>query len=413
MSKSRRLSVLISAYACEPGKGSELGIGWGTVRALSDLHDVWVLTRAANRPAIDAELELHSAPGLKFIYYDLPKWACWWKKGGRGVQLYYLLWQTGVRQVVKKLLISQKYDICHHLTWGRCWMPCAFYLSPVPYIFGPAGGVEKTPPSVFSTLSKLEQLKEKFRDISIRLFSTFASVRKSLKKAACVLATSEDAVRYARSCGAKNVRLLTNSGISRQDYFLLAKASPPPPSPVRFISMGRLVAWKGFHLGLEAFSNFSSETAEYWVVGDGPERQKLECQAKRLGISGRVKFFGWVDRAIGLKLLEQCHVLVHPSFHDSGGLVCAEAMAARRPVICLDAGGPAVQVSKKSGYIIDCRSKEAVISSIADSMRILAEDEKLCRIMGASGQRDVFDKLTWEARAQELSAIYFSILESV
>ena len=42
-------------------------------------------------------------------------------------------------------------------------------------------------------------------------------------------------------------------------------------------------------------------------------------------------------------------MLIHPSLHDSGGWVCLEAMAAGRPVICLDLGGPGLQVTEKTG----------------------------------------------------------------
>src|SRR2546430_4418443 len=46
----------------------------------------------------------------------------------------------------------------------------------------------------------------------------------------------------------------------------------------------------------------------------------------------------------------------HPSLHDSGGWVCLEAMAAGRPVICLDLGGPGYQVTEESGIKIDRKS---------------------------------------------------------
>ena len=50
------MKILLSAYACEPNKGSEPGVGWHWALELGYLgHDVWVLTRANNRPAIEAE----------------------------------------------------------------------------------------------------------------------------------------------------------------------------------------------------------------------------------------------------------------------------------------------------------------------------------------------------------------------
>ena len=51
----KRLKVLISAYACESGKGSESGVGWNMVSEMAKYHDIWVMTRANNRPVIEAE----------------------------------------------------------------------------------------------------------------------------------------------------------------------------------------------------------------------------------------------------------------------------------------------------------------------------------------------------------------------
>ena len=51
-----RLRVLLSAYACEPGKGSEPGVGWNWVKQLARHEDVWVLTRSNNRGAIEQAL---------------------------------------------------------------------------------------------------------------------------------------------------------------------------------------------------------------------------------------------------------------------------------------------------------------------------------------------------------------------
>ena len=52
----KRLRVLISAYACEPSKGSEPGMGWNVAREMAEYHDIWVLTRANNRAPIEAEM---------------------------------------------------------------------------------------------------------------------------------------------------------------------------------------------------------------------------------------------------------------------------------------------------------------------------------------------------------------------
>ena len=83
--------------------------------------------------------------------------------------------------------------------------------------------------------------------------------------------------------------------------------------------MGRLLDWKGFNLGLRAFAEAAIQDAQYWIVGDGPFRENLERQVKKMGLEKSVKFWGLVDRSQVLGLFGQCHALIHPSLHDSGG----------------------------------------------------------------------------------------------
>ena len=68
---ARRLKIFISAYACEPEKGSEPGIGWNVVNELAKYHEVHVLTRANNLDSIKAALP-HDGQNPIFYGYDLP-----------------------------------------------------------------------------------------------------------------------------------------------------------------------------------------------------------------------------------------------------------------------------------------------------------------------------------------------------
>ncbi|MGB2889494.1 MAG: hypothetical protein WBC04_17505, partial [Candidatus Acidiferrales bacterium] len=95
------MKVLVSAYACEPKKGSEAGAGWNWVCQISRFEECWVITRLNNRDAIDRALAGSPMPRVHFVYYDLPQWARFWKKGQRGTRAYYYLWQIGAYRLAK------------------------------------------------------------------------------------------------------------------------------------------------------------------------------------------------------------------------------------------------------------------------------------------------------------------------
>ena len=90
---AERDHVSISAYACDPAKGSERSVEWSEVRAVSRSHEVRVITRPRNRRSIEAALKLQPVPATHWVYCDLRRWAWFWKKGVRGIHTFYYFWQ--------------------------------------------------------------------------------------------------------------------------------------------------------------------------------------------------------------------------------------------------------------------------------------------------------------------------------
>src|SRR5512146_185101 len=163
------LRILLSAYACEPHKGSEPGVGWHWAVALARAgHEVWVLTRANNRDAVERALAVQAIPNLKFVYHDLPAWARWWKRGGRGVRFYYVLWQWGAFGIARRLCREIRFDIVHHITFGVFRHPSFMAFLGVPFVFGPVGGGETAPRQLRRTFPLRGRVSEFVRDAANR-----------------------------------------------------------------------------------------------------------------------------------------------------------------------------------------------------------------------------------------------------
>lgn len=403
---SQRLKVLLSAYACESGKGSEPGVGWGVAREMARFHDVWVITRANNRTAIEAELARNPVPGLNFVYYDLPRWARFWKSGQRGVQLYYYLWQIGAYFVARNLHRRIGFDLIHHVTFVKYWSPSLLALLPVPFIWGPVGGGESAPRAFWRDFSLRGHVYEALRGLARWLGEHDPLVRLTARRSAVALATTNETAARLRKLGARNVQVFSEVGLSKEEIAELGKIEGRSGNPVWFISIGRLLHWKGFHLGLRAFAEAGLAGAEYWIVGDGPERRRLETLARNLGIAERVKFWGTLPREETLQKLAECDVLVHPSLHDSGGWVCIEAMAAGKPIICLDLGGPAIQVTNRTGFKVPALAPVQAVSQIAIAIRRLASEPRLRKSMREAGRRRVTDHFEWSKKINYLLQIY-------
>ena len=402
------MKVLLSAYSCEPGKGSERGVGWNMAKAIARHHEVWVFTRPdESKEAIEAELERNPIPSLHFVYFTLPFWqdSLRWGQSG-AMQLHYYLWQIQAYFVAKKMHREIKFDIAHHVTFVRYSVPSLLALLPIPFIWGPVGGGESAPSKFWQDFNLKNKLYEWLRGAWRGIGELDPLTRLTARKSTIAYATTKDTAKKLAKLGAQNIKQASETGISQAEISQLSECPPPSGEQVRFINVARLLHWKGIYLGLQAFAEANLTDAQYWVVGAGPERAKLESMAQELNIVDRVTFFGLLDREEVLYRLGQSTALVHPSLHDSGGWVPLEAMASGRPILCLDLGGPGETVTSNIGIKVPAHNPEQAVKDLSAAMVKLAENPKLCVEMGKKGQERIQKFYSWEAKAQRLSEVY-------
>lgn len=403
-----RPRILVSAYACEPGLGSEEGIGWNLIRHISLHADVWAITQASNREKIENGGASAALPGVRWVYYDLPFWLRFWHKGRRLHRLHYNLWQIGAYFRGKHLSRSISFDMTHHLTFGQYWTATYLSLLPVPFLWGPVGGGESAPGAFYRTFGLRGWLFEVARDLSRSVGELHPMVRRSARATRVALATSPETAARLRRLGRREVEIVPNVALAQDEYDLLSSVPIRDREPLRFVSIGRMLSWKGFHLGLQAFARFVQDypESEYWFIGSGPERNRLERMAAELGAGDRVKFWGVVARPEVLNLIAECDALLHPSLHDSGGWVCLEAMAAGRPVLCLDLGGPAILVTEESGFKVAAETPEQAIEGLHRAMAALASEPGLKVRKAQAARAHVAAHHRWEQKAAFLLDVY-------
>jgi len=277
----------------------------------------------------------------------------------------------------------------------------------MPLVWGPVGGGESAPEAFRADFGYYGRAYEAARDLARWVGEHDPLVRRTARNCDLALATTEETAARLRKLGVKEVRLFSQVGLGDEDMDRLSsrkiyRGAPP----TRFVSVGRILHWKGFHLGLRAFALAGLPDAEYWIVGDGPERGRLQALAEELGITDRVVFWGKLSRDEVLGKVSQCHVLVHPSLHESGGWVCLEAMALGCPVICLDLGGPAVQVSDDTGFRVPAVEPRQTTSDLARAMRAFSDDYDLVIHMGEAARRRALEHFSWREKGAHVAALH-------
>jgi glycosyltransferase involved in cell wall biosynthesis len=333
--------ILISAYACEPDKGSEPGAGWNWACAAARDHHVWVMTRANNQPALEAALEQDPNENLHFVYLDLPRWARFWKRRGRGVRSYYLLWQLLAARESRRLHRKHHFDIVHHLTFANVWLPALVCVVDAPFVLGPVGGGPRVPLRLFPALGMRGILHELLRGAARQLSRLNPLVRISWKRADLIVC--QNAETRAALPKRHRAKALIQSNASVQTGLLAALQRPKCRSSNggnQAIYAGRLAPWKGLTLAIRAVA-----LTPGWrlvIVGDGSDRARLEILVRKLGVGSRVAFRDWCPQEALWELLRSSDVLLLPSLREDASFVAAEACTLGVSVIAFDQGGPAV-----------------------------------------------------------------------
>lgn len=359
------MKILAFAYACEPGKGSEPGAGWAWAGLLAGIGETWVITRANNRDAIEAALpSLPEASSLHFVYVDLPARARWWKRGQRGVHLYYLLWQREALERARRLEAEQGFDLVWHLTMANVWMGSLAARVGPPFIYGPVGGGIDAPWSFASMLGARGLAFECVRTVA-QLAGRYLNpiARDAWRRAKVILVQNPETRTWLPRRHRGKAIVLPNA--IAPEPIGEAKDTPPATRSPTAIYVGRLLPWKGVALAIRAIVE-----AEGWrliVIGSGSDAPRLRRLVRDLGVEERVEFAGTVehDRVVS-EMRERADVFLFPSLREEAGLVVLEAIAAGLPVICLDRGGPPILAGDAGLTVGSSGSPSEVADEIAD-----------------------------------------------
>lgn len=406
-----KLKVLVSAYACEPHKGSEPGVGWNWAKQIARFAEVWVMTRANNKEVIEEELKKSPVPNLHFIYYDVPKWLSFWKKRTRGLYLYYLLWQIGAYLIAKKLHKSICFDVVHHLTFGNIWLPTFMPFLRIPFIWGPVGGGEQVPKLFRKYYSLKAKIQESVRDfilatLKINPLFLFACKRSNL----IIVRTDETLNRIPEKYRNETFKMI-ETGVS-DNMLELQEIANKKNDRIRIVSVGRLIHLKGFDLAVKAFAKalMDRKDMEMLIIGDGPDRDRLKKICSDSDILDKVHFIGHLNHNQTIQYMSESTIFLFPSLKEGGAWVLFEAMMLGMPIVCLAIAGSHEIVSEECAIKVKPLTPGQTINDLAEALLKLANNPDLRRKMGEAGRKRVMEHYTWEKKGEFIKKVYEEVL---
>jgi glycosyltransferase involved in cell wall biosynthesis len=367
------VKVLVSAYHCAPGLGSEPGAGWHWSTALADLgHEVTVLTHPEFRDRVVAagrsDIDFH------FVEY-----------GGKPIPIFplnvyddYRRWQDAAYDY--GVALDRKFDVVHHITWASLHLGTRLYRLPAPLVYGPIGGGQ-TAPKEYKRYFGRGWVWELTRNVSTgSLLKLNAWTRNTLKHAAVTLVTNSATEAACRRMGGQDVRYFLDSGIPQE--WVSRPRQRPAGVPVVFWG-GRMLPRKMPDLAVRAFAELRKTTpARLVMAGEGPLAQQVEDTVQRLGIGGDVDQLGQVPWDEMTRQYDTASVLLFTSLRESFGTQLLEAMGRGLPVVALDMHG----------------ISDAKVGLAAEKVPLPANPDELPARLAAR-MRAVLSGDDWEARS--------------
>ena len=177
--------------------------------------------------------------------------------------------------------------------------------------------------------------------------------------------------------------------------------------PIRIAFVGRLVPYKGADMLLEAAAPLIRDgRVAVTIIGDGPERAKLEGIVADESLGHGVTLAGWVEHDQLHHRLREHDVFGFPSVREFGGAVVLEAMACGLVPVVVGYGGPAELVDDASGFRVPIGDRASIVTGVRETLARLVEQPAMLGPMGEAARRRVAERFTWEAKAADVESVY-------
>jgi len=417
MPTAARLKVLAIAYACNPNRGSEEGVGWGWVRAIASRHEVDVITAEFHRDDIERartagdeslrRVRFHYVPERSWHYRPNRIWTFIENTPLKPMMnLAYSGWQVDAYRLACRLRADIPFDLVHLITYVGFRFPGRFWRMDIPLVWGPIGGLENTSWRFLPLMGPAGAFYYGGRNVynSLQILFLPGPRRSFAKASGSIIAATEGIRREIRRRYGRQSEIICEIGPPSEIAEI--PIAREPREPLRLVWSGQHQPGKALPLLLRALARLDrSVDWRLTVLGVGRRTVSWKWLARRLGIGERCSWPGWIPRDKAVGEMMRSHVMVITSLKDLTSTVLLEALAAGLPVVCPDSCGFSNVITADCGIKLPVESPGRFIAGLADALRRLAADENERRRLAAGALRRIRD-FSWEGKAAAIDGIY-------
>jgi glycosyltransferase involved in cell wall biosynthesis len=229
------------------------------------------------------------------------------------------------------------------------------------------------------------------------------NVRTTLRHARLVLANSAGTARRCEAYGATQTRVV-HLGAD-----VPSTAGPRPGTPT-LVTVAHLATRKRHADVISAVARLREghPALRYVIVGDGPERTRLQAQAASLGLSAHVEFRGQLDPAEARTVARSASLFVMPSVEEAFGVAYVEAMAGGVPAIGSRGEDGPEEIAAAGGGIALVPPRD--VDALCTRIDTLLSDPSALAGMAREARATVEAEFTWQRCGTETVNAYRAVL---
>ena len=420
------MKVLINAYACSPGMGSEPGMAWNWVSNLAKFCELYIITEGEFRDRIEEVVPtLEQGKNMHFYYNPVSeeiRKMCW-NQGDWRFYKYYKEWQWKTYLMAKDICKVEKMDVLHQLNMigfrepGYLWK--LSQENGVPFVWGPVDAKDKFPVAYLDGASLKTKLFMRLKNFLTGIQLRYSGrVRAAAHQASVIFSASSNSQRSFKKYMGIDSPLLNETGCYMEESTLMGKTDGEIENrPIEdknsketfdVLWVGKMDFRKQLALALRSIAECAQPKMRLHIVGGG-NAESYHILTSELGIENQCVWHGAVSHEEVQNLMQESDMFFFTSVAEGTPHVVLESIGNHLPVVCFDTCGQGDSVNESVGRKIALSHPS---QSAHDFARILNELEGnralLKQLSENCKQRQM--ELSWEVKARKVVEEYKRII---
>ena len=420
------MKILINAYACSPGMGSEPGMAWNWVSNLAKFCELYIITEGEFRDRIEEVVPtLEQGKNMHFYYNPVSeeiRKMCW-NQGDWRFYKYYKEWQWKTYLMAKDICKQEKMDVLHQLNMigfrepGYLWK--LSQENGVPFVWGPVDAKDKFPVAYLDGAGLKTKLFMRLKN-----FLTGIQLRHSKRvllaahQASVIFSASSNSQRSFKKYMNIDSPLLNETGCYIEESSWTSKTDGEIENlPIKDKSsketfdvlwVGKMDFRKQLALALKSIAECAQLQMRLHIVGGG-NAEPYQKLASELGIENQCVWHGAVSHEEVQKLMQESDVFFFTSVAEGTPHVVLESIGNHLPVVCFDTCGQGDSVNDSVGRKIALSHPSQSAHDFARILNELEGNRSLLKHLSENCKLRQME-LSWEVKARKVMEEYKRII---